>query len=100
MSDKAVDERQKQVQSLKALYEKALRLREFLLSEREIVIDLLKKSLGGQDRERIDNLRTRIQEKERQLHLVAEELEEIQVQLAEAERRLQDAQARGAQGKE
>jgi hypothetical protein len=100
MPSKAVRERQKQVQSFKVLYEKALQLREFLLSEREIVIELLKKSLDTQDKERIDNLRTRIQEKERQLHLVEDELEKIRIQLAGAERRLQNARARGAKEKE
>lgn len=100
MPEKAVRERQKQVQSLRVLHEKALRLREFLLSEREIVIGLLKKSLDGQDKERIENLRVRIQEKERQLHLVEDEVKKIQDQLAEAERRLQNAQARGVKRKQ
>jgi len=98
MPDKAVRERMKKVQSLKILHEKALSLREFLLSEKEIVVGLLQKSLRGQDGERVDNLRTRVQEKDRQLHLIEEELREIQVQLAEAESRLQQAQSAGAKG--
>jgi DNA repair exonuclease SbcCD ATPase subunit len=92
MTKKATSERHRQVKSLQARYEKTLQVREFLSSEREIVIGLLEKSMRGQDRERINNLRTRIQEKDRQLHLVEEELRDIQAQLAEAERRLRDAQ--------
>lgn len=95
MLDKALHQREKQVQNLKAQYEKALRLRDFLLSERKIVIGLLERSLRGQDRERVDNLRTRVQEKERQLHIVKDELREIQAQLREAERRLQRARRGG-----
>jgi len=96
MPDKASSERQKRVQSLKARHEKTLQVREFLISEREIVIGLLERSLRGQDRERVDNLRTRVQEKDRQLHLVEEELKEIQTQLAEAERCLRETQASGS----
>ncbi len=90
--DSATHRRQKQMQDLKARHEKALRVREFLVSERDIVLGLLEKSLRGQDRERMDNLRMRIHEKDRQLHLVDEELKEIQTQLAEAKRRLRDTQ--------
>jgi len=92
MTKKATSERHRQVKSLQARYEKTLQVREFLFSEREIVIGLLEKSMRGQDRERIKNLRTRIQEKDRQLHLVEEELRDIRAQLEEAERRLRDAQ--------
>ena len=92
MTNKATSGRHGQVKSLKARYEKALQVREFLSSEREIVIGLLEKSLRGQNRERVENLRTRVQEKDRQLHLVAEELRDIRAQLAEAERRLRDVQ--------
>ena len=91
--DHATHQRQKQIQDLQARHKKALQVREFLVSERDIVLGLLEKSLRGQDRERMDNLRTRIHEKDRQLHLVDEELKEIQTQLAEAERRLRDAQS-------
>jgi hypothetical protein len=90
MKDKATSGRQRQVKSLKARYEKALQVREFLFSEKEIVIGLLEKSMGGQNKERVENLRTRVQEKDRQLHLVEEELRDIRAQLAEAERRLRD----------
>jgi len=98
MSEKAVRERQKKVNSLKVRQEKVLKLREFLISEKEIVIGLLEKSLGGQNGDRIDNLRRRIHEKERQLHLVEEELKEIQARLAEAESHLKDTWAGGSRG--
>lgn len=88
MPQKAARERQKKVKNLKLRQEKVLKLRDFLISEREIVIGLLEKSLGGQNGDRIDNLRRRIHEKDRQLHLVEEELKEIQAQLAEAESHL------------
>lgn len=98
MTDKAVNERQKQVQNLKARLEKTMKVREFLTSEREIVMGLLEKSLGGQDLERVSILRNRIQEKERQLYLVEEELREILAQLAEKERRLRESQKGGPKG--
>jgi hypothetical protein len=100
MTNKATSERHKQVESLKAQYEKTLQVQEFLFSEREIVLGLLEKSLRGQDRERVNNLRTRVQEKDRQLHLVEEELRDIRAQLAEAERRLRGAQTGDAREKQ
>jgi hypothetical protein len=99
MIDKAARERQKRVQSLKVQQEKTLKVRDFLFSEREIVIRLLEKALGGQDRERVNNLRIRIQEKDRQLHLTKEELKEIKAKLVEAESRFREAQTDDPQEK-
>jgi len=90
MSDRAAKEREKQVESLRLRQEKALRVREFLISEKEIVVGLLEKSLKGQDEERVDNLRARVHEKDRQFQLVEEELKEIDALLAEAESRLRE----------
>ena len=95
MSTPAEKQWEKQVEGLERDYQKALQVRAFLLSEREIVLGLLEKSLSGSDRERVDNLRTRIHEKNRQLQLVETELEEIASRLREAEERLQQAQASG-----
>ena len=100
MIDKAARERQKRVQSLKAQQEKTLKVRDFIFSERKIVIGLLEKSLGGQDRERVNNLRTRIQEKDRQLYLIEEELKEIKAKLVEAESRFRETQTDDPQEKE
>ena len=91
MSDRAAKEREKQVENLRFRQEKALRVREFLVSEKEIVVGLLEKSLRGQDEERVDNLRTRVHEKDRQLQLVEEELKEIDALLAKAESRLRES---------
>ena len=91
MSDRAAKEREKQVENLRFRQEKALRVREFLVSEKEIVVGLLEKSLKGQDAERVDNLRTRVHEKDRQLQLVEEELKEIDALLAKAESRLRES---------
>jgi hypothetical protein len=67
-------------------------VRTFLLSERNIVLGLLEKSLPGGDRERLDNLRTRIHEKDRQLQLVVLELQDIASPLKEAEQHCQEAE--------
>jgi hypothetical protein len=91
MSDKAVREREKQVENLRSRQQKAMQVREFLISEKEIVVGLLEKALKGQDQERIDNLRTRVQEKDRQFQLVEEELKEIDALLAEAGSRLRES---------
>jgi chromosome segregation ATPase len=68
-----------------------LQVRAFLLSERDIVLGLMEKSLGGGDQDRLDNLRVRIHEKERQLRLVEEELKEITTRLDEVNKRLQES---------
>ncbi len=93
MSKRAQEEREKQVESLNKEYQKTLQVRAFLLSERDIVLSLLEKSLSGSDRERLDNLRIRIREKNRQLQMVETELETITARLKEAEKRLQNAGA-------
>jgi hypothetical protein len=95
MSTRAVQRRKKQVEDLERDYQKALQVRAFLLSEREIVLGLLEKSLSHNDGERWDNLRTRIQEKNRQLQLVETELKDIASRLRAAQERLQQAQASG-----
>jgi len=95
MSTQAERRWKKLVENLEKDYQKALQVRAFLLSEREIVLGLLEKSLSGSDRERLDNLRIRIQEKNRQLQLVETELKEIASRLREAEERLQQAEASG-----
>jgi len=92
MSKRAQKQWEKQVERLTKERQKALQVRAFLLSERDIVLGLLEKSLSGNDRERLDNLRTRIREKNRQLQLVETELKAIAVRLKEAEERLQDAE--------
>jgi len=97
MSDRAAKEREKQVESLRLRQEKALRVREFLISEKEIVVRLLEKSLKGQDEERVDNLRARVHEKDRQFQLVEEELKEIDALLAEAESRLRESREEAGQ---
>jgi len=93
MSTRSGQQWKKQVEGLEKDYQKALQVRAFLLSEREIVLGLLEKSLSGGDRERLDNLRTRIHEKNRQLKLVETELKVIDSRLREAEERLQQAEA-------
>jgi hypothetical protein len=98
MSERAQKQWEKQVEILKREYQKALQVRAFLLSERQIVLRLLERSIPGGDRERLDNLRTRVHEKDRQLRLVEAELKDIASRLKEAERRLQDAGASDENG--
>jgi|GEM_PF-2155131 len=98
MTTRAEEQWKKQVAGLERDYQKALQVRAFLLSEREIVLGLMEKSLSGGDRERVDNLRTRIHEKNRQLQLVETELKDIASRLREAEERLQQAEASGGNG--
>jgi hypothetical protein len=93
MGTKARNERQKQLESINIEQQKALQVRAFLVSEREIVLGLLEKSLPRGDHERLDNLRVRLHEKERQLQLVEQELKEISSRLEEAQRRLREAPA-------
>jgi hypothetical protein len=98
MGTRAQKQWSKQIEHLERDYQKALQVRAFLLSEREIVLGLLEKSLSGGDRERVDNLRIRIHEKNRQLQLVEAELKEITARLREARERLQRAGASDEKG--
>jgi hypothetical protein len=98
MSTRAQEQWRKQVEGLERDHQKALQVRAFLLSEREIVLGLLEKSLSGSDRERRDNLRTRIHEKNRQLQLVETELKDIASRLREAKDRLQQAETSDRSG--
>jgi hypothetical protein len=90
MSTKARDERERQLENLDRERQKALQVRAFLISEREIVLGLLEKSLPRGDHERLDNLRVRLHEKERQLQLVEQELNEISSRQEAAQRRLRE----------
>lgn len=91
MSDKAAAERRKQLESLQEQYHRTLQVRDFLVAERDIVLGLLQRS---KDWERLDNLRVRVQEKDRQLKLVTQELQDITKQLAEAQQRLREVEER------
>jgi hypothetical protein len=73
-------------------------VRAFLLSEREIVLKLLERSMSAGDRERLDNLRTRIHEKNRQLRLIETEIKDISDRLSQAGERLQQAGESDRQG--
>ena len=98
MATKAQERWRKQVETLDRDHQKALQVRAFLLSEREIVLRLLEKSLSGGDQERLDNLRVRIHEKNRQLQLVEAELKDIASRLREAEEHLQRAETSDQKG--
>jgi hypothetical protein len=91
MSEKARNEWKKQMENLKKERQKALQVRAFLVSEREIVLRLLEKSMPGGDTERLNNLRTRVHEKDRQLQLVERELKELSARLKETEERFHSA---------
>jgi hypothetical protein len=95
MSTRAIQRGRKQIEDLERDHQKTLQVRAFLLSEREIVLGLLEKSLSGGDGERSANLRTRIQEKNRQLQLIETELKDIASRLRAAQERLQQAEASG-----
>ena len=89
MSDKAAAERRKQLESLQEQYHRTLQVRDFLVAERDIVLGLLQRS---KDWERLDNLRVRVQEKDRQLKLVTQELQDITERLVDAKQRLREAE--------
>jgi len=91
MSEKARNEWKKQMENLKKERQKALQVRAFLVSEREIVLRLLEKSMPGGDTERLNNLRTRVHEKDHQLQLVERELKELSARIKETEERFYSA---------
>jgi hypothetical protein len=98
MGTHAEEQWKKKVEDLEKDHQKALQVRAFLLSEREIVLKLLERSMSAGDRERLDNLRTRIHEKNRQLRLIETEIKDISDRLSQAGERLQQAGESDRQG--